>query len=191
MTAGALTNLRFNPCRLVIGPTQNPSGNSYPFGGTEIGLVQALAVSQTHTAAAEVWEEYAQIEGVHGIVRRRVRVACSLRNWDAAAIDALPQGTSAGLIDVVLTDYIDGTALAGVKLLAVPDQVALGNETVADCEDVATALYDAVYLPDEASKAELGYGKQYGRPVVFLARPQVTTGRMIQQAKLRDITGFA
>lgn len=193
-TGGAPDQTRWNPGRLVLAPTQNPSGNTYPFGGTEIGIVRAMRFRKSYQLAVEVAEEFEQAETEHGFTARKCRLVCNLRGWNKTAIGSLPGGSiiasTTGKIAVALNANAGGAKLTGFKLLVVPDAVALGQVTVAACTDIATALYDAAYLPEESSEAQLSYGTEYGLPVVFVGRPDAN-GNLYQETTLANITGFA
>lgn len=189
MATGKPNQVRWNPGRLVLNPTVNPSGNTYPFGGVEIGLVRALEFDESYELHDEEGEEYSRAIVAHHVTKRQAYLTCVLRGWDSSGVSFLPDGAVGAINAVVEDGGFDSSAIAGVKVLVVPDAVALGQKTVAQCTDLALAFYDAVYLPKASEKVRASYSEEIGRPVVFVGRPD-NYGNLYQQEVLSGIGGF-
>lgn len=193
MSTGALGNLRFGPLRFVLDPTQNPSGNAYPFGGTEIGFAERTVVAWTEEELEIAAEEFAGAIVGRSIRAQNVEIRTVLRGRDPNAVAALPGGSQSGgtpTLTFDLSSYLGGVLLTEHKLLCVPEEVADGSTAVADSYEEAIYLDAAVVWMGRTAEMQKSFQRADGIPVAWAAN-QATAGRGAIGTRLAGITGIA
>lgn len=193
MSTGAISTLRFGPLRFVLDPTQNPSGNTYPFGGTEIGFAERTVVAWTEEELEIIGEEFAGAVVARSIRAQNVEIRTVLRGRDANAVDALPGGSQSSGIPALtldLSSYLGGVLLTEHKLLCVPEEVADGSTAVADSYEEAIYLDAAVVRLGRTTEMQKSFQRAEGIPVSWGAN-QATAGRGAIGTRLTGITGIA
>lgn len=98
MSAGAPIQIINGPGKLIVGPTQAFDGGTYPYGGTEVGYVQELAL----VSRGESFPVFSEgLGGFNDILEANndYSVAFFLRGWDDDALQKfMPGGYSQGTV---------------------------------------------------------------------------------------------
>lgn len=184
MAAGSASRIIFAPGRLVVNPTQAFSGGTYPYGGTEVGKTNAVAMLPLGTPFNVEYESTGEIGDVLEGDNRWV-VSCFLRGWDDDAVEQfLSDGYAEGAVTQHAVYEVPGTKTPGqsaldraVKLLYVPDD---------DVHVPALIAYRAV--PDWSEGAEVAYQRreELGIPVAFEC-VRGAGGNTLRKGRLRDL----
>lgn len=116
MTAGNVSQVLRVPCRLVVNPTN--LALAYPHGGTEVGLVRAVAITALGEPVAIHSEAYGEPTDLLE-APNRYAVACVIRGMDDDALEALqPLHYRRGAVSSRSVFDAPGTRVAGASGLA-------------------------------------------------------------------------
>lgn len=179
------------PGRIILNPTQDLHGGTFPYGGTEIGRASVCRL----TPAGKPFAVNCEATGAPSHMLEsdtRYVFACFLHGFDPDVVRLLVHGSQtegANTRHPLLT--IPGTRTPGqtlmdraATLLYVPDD-AVDNPAVA--RNPALILYRAVPRWDEGAEVALQRSEELGMPIAFdcLRSDNGVTARM---GKLPDLT---
>ena len=128
MASGSSAKIIRGHGRVVVNPTADVDGQSYPYGGTEIGRVAMFAVASSGAGLTVEAEGLGRVsEVLEGSIRWSV--SFMLRGWDDDAVRLLfPDAYEVGDLSQHATFQVPGATKPGssalaraVKLLFVPD----------------------------------------------------------------------
>lgn len=177
----ANTEHRLGGGYVYIAPTDLGAGA--PYGGTRLGLVQAVALKYSLEGAPVTAEEYGGevVEEIHQV--QEVSVSMVMRGWDRDALAAVFPGVSfsAGgdpVIQSPTAAFEPGDLMTsrGQKLLLVPEDPA----------SPGWILYRAIPYPEASGVVEFSHVRGLSFLATFHGLRDVA-GRTIRIAKLGDL----
>ena len=185
MAAGSSSRILRSPSRLVANPTTSPSSTAYPYGGKEVGRVNAVAVA----SAAGNYRVFSEGDGTANELlegEHRWIFTCFLRGWDNDALQTmLADGYSVGSVTQHSMFTAPGNKIPGssalsraIKLLVVPDDPV---------NNPGLILYYAI--PEMTENAPLSWARssEFGVPITAECM-QDSTGRILAIGRLPDLT---
>lgn len=185
MSTGNSAKVIRAPGRLVVNPTQAFDGGTFPYGGVDVGRVNACALTSDGNSLQVEAEDLGEVVDVlEG--NQRWAFACFVRGWDADALRLFqPDGYSVGEVSQHAVFSAPGSARTNssalgraVSLVIVPD----------DPVNVpALLIYRAV--PDWTPGSEFAFrrGSELGIPITCQC-VRDTSGRYLQIGRLVDLT---
>ena len=176
------------PGRLVTGATSLTG--SFPYGGTELGLVRDCAYSIgsiTHEITAEEWGG-TPAEVLYG--GEKATFACFLRAWDVDAIQAaIPHATAGGsgqALSVFQPGASDDNTFRPGRRMS-PDAVQIVFCPRAPDRHLFVVLYAAVASTEASAAMQLKVSAEAGIAVVFRGLLD-DSGRCAVVGRREDIT---
>lgn len=172
------------PGRLVVGPTEEFSGGSFPYGGVEVGRVMACALQplgQPYVVDCE------GLGGTGDVLEppHRYVFACFVRGWSDDGIELLlPDHWSAGDVSQHAVVSIPGDRPAGSSELAHSVVVAFIPDDPMHVPGIL--MYRAV--PGITSGAEFAFSRnlELGLPLTFDLLDD-SSGRIVKVGRLEDL----
>lgn len=184
-TASASAALR-NPGRLIWAPTSLSSAPLY--GGTELGLIRAVAWSSGIGSRAIRAEEYGGMPV--GFIRTDggCALVATLRGWDSDAVTRSLPGVAAGSSSgrpVMSQTLTTESQRAGAML---DDAVGvLMFIPLSPAEHPAVILYAAVPVPEEAHRVALSLDVEFDSVVAFRGVPD-SSARTYAVGMIEDLS---
>jgi len=129
MAAGSASRIINNPGKLVVGPTNAFDGGTYPYGGTEVGYVKAVALRNLGVAFAVMAEGLGEFNDILE-PNNDYEFAFFLRGWDD---DAIQKFMSSGYVAGGVSQHSLWNAPGSLT----PGQTSLGRGIT------------VVYVPDD------------------------------------------
>lgn len=167
MAAGKPHLIRYEPGRLVIGPTD--LSTAYPFGGTQIGLAKEILFAPNRRRVRIVAEEFGGRTVRSSFTQKSPRLVCAMRGWDADFVAMLPDGASGSSGKIVPASSSAGALFTQRVLLLVPEEIAAGQVSVASSTSIGLLLYAASVLEDETARRRHGWSHEHTIPVEWEA----------------------
>lgn len=185
MAAGKPHLIRFEPCRLVIAPTN--LGAAYPFGGTQIGLSQEILWNRNVERVRIVAEELGGRTVRSSFTQKSAELACAMRGWDSDFLALLPDGASANGGTITPAVSTAGVLLTQRKLLLVPEEIAAGDVSLAASTSIGLLLYAATVLEDKTARRRRSWSHEMTIPVYWEAEMD-SSNRDFMEGKLSAMT---
>ena len=184
MAAGDSARVLRAPGRIVIAPTKPFHGNVYPFGGREVGKVNACVLKPLGTRFHVESEGLGETTDILDSGSNWM-FACFLRGWDDDALSLFrPESFEAGDVTQHAVVTVPGNKAAGASVLGNAVVLAYVPEDTVRVPGVI--LYRAV--PDWTDGSELAFrrGSELGLPLTFSCVRDVD-GRILQVGRLADL----
>jgi len=180
-------NIRRFRGRLVWNPTDLAA--TFPHGGTEIGVVRDLIFRfgiETEEIRAEEW---GNVPTEYVYTGSSAFLAAILREFDNNALDAIfpdtPTGSATG--DQTIRGAVSGSGVTfGGTLLSTQSGILAVSPESPETQEFLI-LYNAIPMPDEASRLQISAGDELGIAVVFRAVTD-STDRLWNIGKRRDLS---
>ncbi len=166
MAAGVSHRVLRAPGRLVVTPTTAFNSGTYPYGGTEIGIVKEVSLVMVGNPAYPVIYESLGEVGELLEPDNRWIFACFVRAWDADAVEQfLSAGYSAGVYSQHGIMSIPGTRVPGAASIGTALKIAYIPD---DETHVPGALiYQAIPMWSEDAELAFRRGDELGIPLTF------------------------
>lgn len=180
-------NIRRFRGRIVWNPSSLTS--AFPHGGTEIGVVRDLVFRfgiETEEIRAEEW---GNVPTEYVYTGSSAFLAAILREFDNDALDAIFPDTPTGSVtsEQTIRGAASGSGVTlGGTLLSGQSGVLVVSPEAPETQEFLV-LYNAIPMPEEASRLQISAGEEMGIAVVFRAVPD-STHRMWHIGKRRDLS---
>lgn len=170
MTAPLAGNVLYLPGKLIKNPTQI-AGGTFPYGGTELGLIRNARWQPGLTYDRAIAEEWGTTVAAF-IEEERSIVACVLRSWDDALLATLFPNTQTdryGQVGILGRFLGSGVARSGFDITT--RSFGLLFAPMAASRQRHLYLHNAYALVEESMELQLSIGREAGFALMFEALP--------------------
>ncbi len=194
MAVGAATNVFHLDGRLCSGPTNIADGQTFPFGGTNLGEIRAGAFTVNHSAEEIPAEEFGGRRVDYVRTGDAAALTAILREFDAASLALIfPNvSTSSKTGKPIIKGRSFATTASGDSIERSGDRASDKAQKILFAPNSpehvpAILLYAALPLPDAAASLTLSNTAEAGFPVVFEAVHDAN-GHLYQIGLLTDLS---